>query len=109
MDPKPSHLWGMFSSVLVVLFIMVFFVLFGIIISRRIRNRLSRPVQEYTREQNGEFVVKCNEYHLLRRNRHILVTCHQPQRNEIHLSYVIEAIPENQNRIKNSLFVSGRI
>ena len=108
MDPKPSDLWGMFSSALVVFFIMVFFILFGIIISNRIRNRLSRPVEEYTRQQNREFVVKCNEYHLLRRNRHILVTHHQRQRNEIHLSYIREAISENQNHIKNSLFVSGR-
>ena len=111
MDPKPSDLRGSFSSVLVVFFIMAFFILFGIIISKRnkrIRNRPSRPVQEYTNQQNREFVVKCNEYHLFNRNRHILVTHHQPQRNEIHLSYIKEAISENQKHIKNSLFVSGR-
>ena len=107
MDPKPSDLWGMFSSALVVFFIMVFFILIGIIISRRIRNRPSRPVEEYTREQNRELVVKRNEYHLLRRNRHILVTHYQPQRNEI--PYMVEVIPESARDIRKPLFVSGRI
>ena len=104
MDPKPLDLWGMFSFVL---FIMVFFILFGIIILKRIRNRPSRPVEEYTREQNREFVVKCNEYHLLRWNRHILVTHYQPQRNNI--PYMVEVIPESERDIKKSLFVSGSI
>ena len=57
--------------------VLVLLILFGImlwLLLKGNRNQPSIPVQEeYTRQQNKEFVVTCNRCHLLKKNRHILI------------------------------------